>query len=528
MLVFDKAFLNGKIYTMDENQTCAEAMLVHGGKILAVGSNAEISAYHVREQVDLKHQPVLPGLIDTHCHIPEMVDDSRKVDLAGAQSIQEVIDLMSKHLSTLKSGQWLLGKGLSSALLAEQRLPNRYDLDQISTEIPIYIMSFDGHSYMGNSKLLAATGIEKGYQPLPGEIVELNEAGEPTGIFKETAVNAHIMQNCPPLYADDGDAKNAIRDCLLESSKRGYTTLHAIYEFSPSSLGRARLYQEMAQEKTLPMRINMCYCDCYENSMGISSGLGGEMVRLSSCKFFADGAMSERTAFLSQEYADQPGWKGCMVLDEASFCKQVERAYSLGNEVAIHIIGDAALDIVLDLVERIQDPARNTQFELIHCAVTRPDQLERMKKLPVIINKQPIFIQAPTTLNGETKLGNLNRYYHGIKSFFDAGLCVTGGTDGPLGDMDPFHGMGCAVTRQSFDGKTVVNPQECIDVFSAVKMFTANAARVGHEERIKGTLEPGKLADFIILNMDIFQINPEEISKVSVVQTYLGGEPLYE
>ena len=113
---------------MDENQTCAEAMLVHGGKILAVGSNAEISAYHVREQVDLKHQPVLPGLIDTHCHIPEMVDDSRKVDLAGAQSIQEVIDLMSKRLSTLKSGQWLLGKGLSSALLAEQRLPNRYDL----------------------------------------------------------------------------------------------------------------------------------------------------------------------------------------------------------------------------------------------------------------------------------------------------------------------------------------------------------------------------------------------------------------
>lgn len=135
----------------------------------------------------------------------------------GAQSIQEVIDLMSKRLSTLKSGQWLLGKGLSSALLAEQRLPNRYDLDQISTEIPIYIMSFDGHSYMGNSKLLAATRIEKGYQPLPGEIVELNEAGEPTGIFKETAVNAHIMQNCPPLYADDGDAKNAIRDCLLEA-----------------------------------------------------------------------------------------------------------------------------------------------------------------------------------------------------------------------------------------------------------------------------------------------------------------------
>lgn len=526
MLKFDKAFLHGKIYTMEECGACVEAMLVHDGKILAVGTDEEIAAYPVRETIDLQGRPVIPGLIDTHCHIPLMVDDSRKVDLANARSMQEVLDLLAARLPNLKKGQWLLGRGLSSVLLAERRLPDRRDLDRVSREVPIYIMSFDGHSCMGNSVLLAAVGIGTNYQPRPGEIVEMN-AGEPTGIFKEATISVHILQHCPSLYADDSDAREAVHQCLLESSRQGYTTMHSILGFSASPLDRASIYQEMEREKTLPMRVNMCYCDCYEDPMSIVSGLGDDMLRLGACKFFADGAMSEWTAYLSQDYADRTGWRGTMVLEPEAFCAKVERAYSLGNEVAIHIIGDAALDIVLDLIERIWDPSRKSRFELIHCAVARPDQLERMKKLPVVIHKQPIFIAAPTTLKGEEKLGDLNRYYHGLHSFLDAGLLVTGGTDGPLSDMNPFHGMACAVSRKAFDGKTVVNPQECIDVYSAVRMFTANAAYAGYEEQCKGTLEAGKLADFIILDRDIFQIDPEEISQVAVVRTYLGGESLY-
>ena len=526
MLKFDKAFLHGKIYTMEECGACVEAMLVHDGKILAVGTDEEIVAYPVRETIDLQGQPVIPGLIDTHCHIPLMVDDSRKVDLANARSMQEVLDLLAARLPNLKKGQWLLGRGLSSVLLAERRLPDRRDLDRVSREVPIYIMSFDGHSCMGNSALLAAVGIGTNYQPRPGEIVEMN-AGEPTGIFKEATISVHILQHCPSLYADDSDAREAVHQCLLESSRQGYTTMHSILGFSASPLDRASIYQEMEREKTLPMRVNMCYCDCYEDPMSIVSGLGDDMLRLGACKFFADGAMSEWTAYLSQDYADRTGWRGTMVLEPEAFCAKVERAYSLGNEVDIHIIGYAALDRQMCIRDRIWDPSRKSRFELIHCAVARPDQLERMKKLPVVIHKQPIFIAAPTTLKGEEKLGDLNRYYHGLHSFLDAGLLVTGGTDGPLSDMNPFHGMACAVSRKAFDGKTVVNPQECIDVYSAVRMFTANAAYAGYEEQCKGTLEAGKLADFIILDRDIFQIDPEEISQVAVVRTYLGGESLY-
>ena len=179
MLVFDKAFVNGKIHTMDNANTQAEAMLVHDGRILAVGSSGEIGAYPVRQRVDLEGRTVIPGLIDTHCHVPEMVDDSRKVDLADARSIQEVVDRMRKGLETLKPGKWLLGRGVSSALLAEQRLPNRWDLDQVSDTVPIYIMTFDGHSCMANSKLLEIAGIGKGYQPAEGEIVEFDGSGEP-------------------------------------------------------------------------------------------------------------------------------------------------------------------------------------------------------------------------------------------------------------------------------------------------------------------------------------------------------------
>lgn len=523
MLVFDKAFVNGNIYTMDPAGTHAEAMLVHDGKILAVGSNEEISAYNVCEQIDLAGHTVIPGLIDTHCHLPEMVDDSQKVDLAGARSVQNAVSLLKKAAETLKPGKWLLGRGLSSNLLKEQRLLNRYDLDQVSTDTPIYVMTFDGHSSMGNSKLLEVAGIGVGYLPAEGEILEFDSSGVPTGIFKETAISNRLLKHCPPLYADDEEAKGSIRDCLLSYSRLGYTTLHTILGLWPSVLSQTRLYQMMDQEKMLPVRLDICYSDCYENNMDIISGLGNEKVRLSACKFFVDGAMSERTAYLSQEYQDRPGWNGCMVLEKERFCQRVERAYRLGNDVGIHIIGDAALDVVLDLIERIWDPASHAQFELIHCAVTRPDQIERLKTLPVIVHKQPIFIAAPTTLRGEEKLGSLNRWYHGLKSFMDAGICVTGGTDGPLSDMSPFKAIECAVTRKSFDGKTVVNPEERISVESAVRMFTANAARAGHEEAYKGTLERGKVADFILLDQDIFQIKPDEIHRIRVVQTYVGG-----
>ena len=522
-MVFDKAFINGKIYTMDQDGTRAEAMLVHGGRILAVGSSEEISTYPVRERIDLEGYPVIPGLIDTHCHVPEMVDNSRKVDLSGARSIQDVVDLMKRGLETLKPGKWLLGRGLSSNLLAEQRLPNRYDLDRVSTSVPIYVMAFDGHSSMGNGKLLETAGIGKGYSPSEGELLEFDGEGVPTGIFKETPINMRILKSCPPLYASDKEAKEAIRKCLLASAKQGYTTLHTMLRVWPSMLSPMRLYQEMAREGALPVRLNLCYCDCYENNMEIISGLGDEWVRLSACKFFIDGAISERTAYLSQEYQDQPGWRGCMVLNQDMFCQRVEQAYRLGNDVGIHIIGDAALDVILDLIERIQNPSSRAHFELIHCAVTRPDQLVRMKALPVIVHKQPIFIAAPTTLHGEDKLGELNRWYHSLRSYLDAGICVTGGTDGPLSDTNPFTAIECAVTRKSFDGETVVNSEERISVEEAVRMFTASAARAGHEEAYKGTLEAGKGAGFLPLGRDNFHMESHENHQNHGVQTYVGG-----
>lgn len=525
-MVFDQAFVNGRIYTMDRAGTRAEAMLVHNGRILAVGSNEEISAQAVRRKTDLEGHTVIPGLIDTHCHVPEMVDDSRKVDLSGARSIRDVQDLLRKGLETLKPGKWLLGRGLSSNLLEEQRLPDRYDLDQVSTAVPIYVMTFDGHSSMGNSRLLETAEIGKGYVPAEGEFLEFDGEGVPTGIFKEAAISSRILRHCPPMYKDETEAQEAIREFLLSYGKLGYTTLHTILGLWPSELSQTRLYQMMERKGTLPLRLNLCWCDCYENNMDILSGLGNERVRLSACKFFADGAMSERTAYLSREYADQPGWRGCMVLEEETFRRRVERAYRLGNDVGIHIIGDAALDVVLKLIEDIRDPESPAHFELIHCAVTRPDQLERMRKLPVVVHKQPIFIAAPTTLRGEEKLGELNRWYHGLRSFLDAGIRVTGGTDGPLSDMDPFTAMECAVTRKSFDGKTVVNPEERISVEEAVRMFTADAAFAGREEAYKGTLEAGKAADFILLDRDIFTAAPEEIHCVRAVRTYVGGEAL--
>lgn len=526
-MIFDSAFINGNIYTMENPDAKVSALLVHDGKIFMIGTDEEITKYQVKEIINLNGKTVIPGLIDTHCHIPEMVEDSRKADLENATSIDEVIKILSEKLSALKKNKWLIGRGLSSGLLKENRLPNRYDLDKVTKDIPVYIMTFDGHSGMCNSKLLEIAGIGKGYSPEVGEIVEFDAQGEPTGIVKEAAITAKLLAKCPPLFEDDIECKEAIRDCLTDFSKMGYTSQHTILGLWPSSLSRAGLYEEMNREGTLPMRINMCFCDEYENGMNIVSGIGDDMVSLGACKFFADGAMSENTAFISQEYADEPGNNGCLVYPEEQLKAKIKKAYDLGNDVCIHIIGDAALDVVLNIIEEIMIPGRDNRFELIHCAVTRPDQIERMSKLPVIVHKQSIFIKAPTTLNGERKLGKLNKYYHGVKSFLDAGITVTGGTDGPLSNMNPFVGMECAVTRVSYDDKTVVNPQECIDVYTAVKMFTANAAYAGRCEDRKGILKEGMLADFIVLNKDIFSIDRFDIHTVRVEKTYLGGKAVY-
>lgn len=526
-MIFDSAFINGNIYTMENPDVKVSAMLVHDGKIIETGTDDEISKYSTKEIIDLKRKTVIPGLIDTHCHIPEMVEDSRKADLEKAASIDEAIDILSDKLAKLKKNKWLLGRGISSSLLKEKRLPNRWELDRVSRDIPIYIMTFDGHSGMCNSKLLEIAGIGKGYEPQAGEIVEFDADGEPTGIVKESVITAKLLADCPPLFEDDDECKEAIKECLTDFSKMGYTSQHTILGLWPSSLSRARLYEEMNREGTLPMRINMCFCDEYENGMNITSGIGDDMVSLGACKFFADGAMSENTAFISQEYIDTPGKSGSLVYSKEQFKTKVKSAYDLGNDVCIHIIGDAALDAVLDLIEEIMIPRRDNRFELIHCAVTRPEQIERLSKLPVIVHKQPIFIKAPTTLNGEKKLGELNKYYHGIKSFINAGIVVTGGTDGPLSDMNPFTGMECAVTRVSFDNKTVVNSQECIDIYTAVKMFTANAAYAGRCEHKKGILKSGMLADFIILDKDIFKIDSLDIHTVQVEKTYLGGKAVY-
>lgn len=526
-MIFDKAFINGKVYTMENPYTVAEAMLVHDGKIFETGTTEQISKYDVKQTVDLKGKTVIPGLIDTHCHIPEMVEDGIKADLEHVKSIDEAIEVLKEYAKTLKKGKWIIGRGISSALLKEKRFPNRYELDRVSKDIPIYISAFDGHSSMGNSKIMEFAGIDKNYVPKTGEIIEKDENGEPTGIFKETLITEKLLEKAPPMFENDEEAKEAIHNLLLKSSKMGYTTLHTILNLWPSVISRARLFEEMNSEGTLPMRINMCFCDEYENGMNITSGIGDDMVRLSSCKFFVDGAMSERTAYLSKDYVDKPGCRGTMVHSEEDFEKIVTKAYELGNDVCIHIIGDAALDVVLNLIDKIYNPKQNSRFELIHCAVTRPDQIERLKNMPVIVNKQPIFIKAPTTLKGEEKLGELNKYYHGLKSFTDAGIIVTGGTDGPLSDMNPFMAMECAVTRKGFDEKTVVNPQECIDIYTAVEMFTAKAAYAGREEKKKGMLKEGMLADFIVLDRNIFTVDANDIHDVKVEETYLGGQPLY-
>ena len=526
MFTADKTFVNGVFYTMEQERETVGAVVVHDGKFLFAGPAEEALKIPAKQVIDLKGKSVLPGMIDTHCHMSEVAEARVRVDLRGAKSIEEVLALMKERLPDVKPGQWLVGYQVASSSLKEKRLPNRYDLDQVSADVPVYVSSSCLHNFMGNSRVLALAGIDRSFDCPEISLLDRDESGEPTGIFREHGLLKYVNRRRPPAYATYEDAKKALNASLKGCAAMGYTTLHTFDGFTSSLMDNLFVYQQLEQEGALPMRVVLNRETGAGNSIGAISGLGSEKVKYGAVKFFTDGSVAERGAYLSEPYSDAPGTRGRMRNEPRRFAADIRAAYEEGNDVAVHVIGDGGMDLVLDILEGIRDPARPTQFRVIHATVTRPDQVARLAKLPATIDVQPAFMPSLGTVSlprlGPRRMTDVMAY----RSMTDAGLTLTGGTDAPIGTQNPFEGIRFSVLREvHFGADEIFLPQERISVYEAVSMFTKNAARCAHEENLKGTISAGKLADFIVLDRDVFNVPPQEISETKVLATYLGGSP---
>ncbi len=540
MIKADKIFINGNIYTMEEEDQRISAFAVLNGRIAAVGTDEEIRSIPAGEIVDLEEKTVLPGFSDTHCHVEQIVESYRKVNLERAESIQDIIDLLKEGLPEVGENGWLNGYQMNYLNLKEKRIPDRYDLDQVSTEIPIFISNICIHNFAANSKALELAGIGRGFHEAEYEYIEFDEDGEPTGRFRENNALKYLFEKMPPLIADERALLDTLEEALLDFARDGITTVHSFGDGNPKKLNQPEPYLKLENHGRLPVRVILNNEPGANRPDGVISGTGCQKVQYGAVKYFADGSLSNRSAYLRESYVGGDPQFGLKIHDDEEWEASLRNDYENENDIAIHIIGDGAMEQVLNIIEKIlkqsrvsdqhacYHPERQRQFRLIHCTYTTPEQWDRIAELDqVIIDSQPAFIESMGQLGtlrlGEERSKNLLAF----KSWFDRGIIVTGGDDAPICTHNPFAAIRYAVLRETSEGE-ILNKDERISVYQAVSMYTKNAAYCAHEETVKGTISAGKLADFIVIDRDIFKISPDKIDEIKVLETYLGGDSVFK
>lgn len=525
MVKADVNFINGNIYTMKNEGDKIEAFSVQNGKIIAAGTEAEIKKIPAEKTIDLKGKTVIPGMQNTHCHLAECAEGKAKVDLGGCKTMDELLERLTQGLNK-RTGDWLFAYQADGEHLVENRLPNRFDLDKVSKDVPIFISANSLHHFMCNTKALEVLGITKDWQ-IPDAIKKLNavdKEGNPVGSFAEHALLKYINQKKPTALSSLENCKKAMYKTLREFSSYGITTMHTCDGFDSSLCDSISLYQKLEAEGKLPMRVICNRQTTVGNSLGAVSRLGNDKVKLGAVKLFADGSVAQRSAYLRSPYNDKPGYYGIPVRTDAEMLEAISAAYSEGNDVCIHVIGDAAVEQVLNCIEKVWDGSSTQQIQLIHGTLIPEDLIERMAKFPVTVDSQAMFLPNMALFGTDRVGADRARWFFPFKSLMQAGIKVTGGDDGPITNPNPFFAIREAVTREtSFGSGKQFYPEECLSIYEALSMYTKNAAWNTREETFKGTLETGKLADFAILDKNIFTVPSEEISSIKVLETYLGG-----
>lgn len=535
MFKADKLFINGKFYSMVSEEDTFEAMAIYDGKIIETGSNEEIGKYDAKEVVDLKGKTVLPGFTDTHLHMMLDCDAKEKVDLAAVTTLSEMIEKMreaEKQLSNPES--WLQGVNFHIDTIKEGRFPNRFELDQISMSRPIAIQSYCGHAHIVNSKVMDIVGIDKNFTKCDPELIDKDEDGEPNGVLRESVFSDFVLPILPEPIESSKYRRDLANRYIMDYAEAGLTTLQTFSSLSGDMLEYLNMYKYMEEAGELPIRIVVNTCAEPPKGIGAVSGCNyyNDKIKYGAKKIFSDGSLSSRTAALRDDYSDMPGERGVMVHSQESLNAEVKNAYDMGMEVAIHAIGDRALDMVLDAIENAYDPQseNKNRFRIIHVQIVWPEQIERMKKLPVILDVQPGFIMNWVDIAVDRLGKERMAYMFPFRSMMDAGLILTGGSDACVVEARPLEGIECAVTRKDCRGRSenILAPDESISVFEAASMFTRNAAYCTREEEIKGTLEVGKYADLVVLDENLFEVPVETIHNIKVCRTVVAGKTVYE
>ena len=539
--MLDKLFINGEIYSMKKEGEKFQSLGVKDGKITFLGTDEEAKNVSSKELIDLKGKMMIPGMADAHLHLYAYCQNLTFVDLSKVHNIDEMINLMKEKVKNVKKGDWVKGVNFDQSKWKENRFPTLEEMNSISKDNPVIIKRCCLHAVVANSRALEIAGIGKNYQAGSGGIVELDKDGMPNGILREqsTKVFDDIL---PDPLKDIEVQKKIMQDVLNDMSSKGITTIHTyaakIWQYNED----INIYKNFEKEGKLPLRVTVCIDELFEPEILTKEKLNNpyRKVQLGAYKIFSDGSMGSRSAALKKPYSDDPQNSGFMLFTQEELNNKILTGYEHGLQPAIHAIGDRALDMTLAAIEYTlkttkekgmtdEEQKNRLPFRIIHVQMIDDDLLERMKKLPLVLDIQPIFLC--TDLHWiEDRIGKERlKGSFALKTMEKAGLIQTGGSDCPVETYEPLKGIYAAVTRQDMEGYPTEGflSEERLSVYEALCMYTKNVPYATGQESVLGTLEIGKFADLTVLEKNLFKIDKKEIKDVKVEQTYVAGNCVF-
>lgn len=528
-----KIFFGGNIITVNPLQPIAEAVGINNEKITAVGDLEEVKKNMGKniELIDLNGKTLLPGFIDSHIHPIGFLFFSLNLDLSKIMSLNELQILLKETAKNKKQGEWILGLSLKEENFDIPILPNRWDLDQACLENPVFILRYDGHIGIANSKALELANIDANTIPPEGGEIRKNNEGKLTGVISETAVSLLISHISIPSPQDF--MKIAQKTFELLASK-GITSVHGIMQLDKGGEFGELGGMEIPVFKTIIDKVlqNWYLMVSAINPKKIKrikkppldEGKEDGKFKLNCVKLFADGTFGAATACMFEPFSDQPEKIGFLVIDKEELYNRMKIAHNLGFQIAIHAIGDKGNKIVVDLYKRLlkEFPRKDHRHRIEHASMLTSKVIKDMKKLNLICSSQPPFINSEYTWL-EKRLGKERcKYTYPLKSVVNSGVVFCAGSDCPVEDPDIILGLHALVNRNGFI------PEECISMDDALKAYTINGAYAAFEENVKGSLEPGKLADFVILNKNPLEISKDQIKEIQVIETFIRGKRVYK
>jgi len=529
----DLVITHANVWTVDKAHPKAEAVAIFGRRIVAVGSDSDVAAWRgpTTRVIDARGRLLLPGFNDSHLHLVEGAFQLENVQLNDARSQDEFAHRMRDRAAKTPKGEWILGGDWDETKWTSRELPTKDLIDLFTREIPVLVSRYDGHSVLANSAALKLAGITESTPDPPGGVIVRDAHGNPTGVLRDAAMDLAAKAVPPPSREQE---LGAIRQALRLAASLGVTS---VQHMNPEYADIAA-YAELLERGELTTRIYAAPLITGiddQVKIGVRRAFGDPFLRIGAVKAYADGSLGSHTAYFFKPFLDQPENRG-LLSDEMQplslMRDRMMKADAASIQICTHAIGDDAISTVLDLYAEIEKVhgSMDRRFRIEHAQHMAAGDFDRFAQLHVIASMQPYHaIDDGRWAEGRIGRDRASRSY-AWRSFLDHGVRLAFGTDWPVAPLNPMLGIYAAVTRATLDGKNPAGwfPEQKISVAEAVEAYTLGSAYAEFQEKEKGTIAAGKLADLILLDENIFTIPPERIREAKVVITIIDGKIVWD